>query len=69
MNKTTLAVNQTVYPLVGPHKNQAHQVIWVHEDGSVNIVLIHSYRNQKDHYRHGAVRATPDQMSVTRPVY
>ena len=56
-------VGDMVHPKVGPHKGEAHKVIHVHPDGSMNIVpqvAVHA----QNKYRLGAARCTDEQIDV-----
>jgi hypothetical protein len=56
-------VGDMVYPKVGPHKGEAHKVIHVHPDGSMNIVPQVNVHAQNK-YRLGAARCTDDQIDM-----
>ncbi|TFH08901.1 MAG: hypothetical protein E4H14_05540 [Candidatus Thorarchaeota archaeon] len=59
----THKVGSKVIPHIGPHKGVPHEVIHVHDDGTMNIRPIGlSARNTK--YRLGAVRAKADQVKL-----
>ncbi len=57
------AVGDVVHPKVGPHKGEAHKVIHVHPDGSMNIVPQVNVHAQNK-YRLGAARCTDYQIDM-----
>jgi len=51
----TIQVGSVVRPIVGPHKNEAHEVIHIFEDGHANIRLI----DGESAYKVGHITADP----------
>lgn len=57
-----MKVGDIVFPTVGPHASEQHKIIFIHDDGRINIQLT-GYRNPKFiRYHHGALTVYPNQV-------